>query len=73
MALPTRAALPDAEAEAKADADADADADMGGVGSSGNTRHANMLNSAAVAVPEAEAVAAPSGEWRVESGRRRSS
>lgn len=54
MALPTRAAaLPDA------------DADMGGVGSSGNTRHANMLNSSSSSsnCPQVE-----NGEWSVESG-----
>lgn len=57
MALPTRA-----EAEA---ALPDADADMGGVGSSGNTRHANMLNSSS----SSSSSSCP--KWRMESGERR--
>lgn len=61
-----RTALPDAEAEAEADADADADADMGGVGSSGNTRHANMLNSSSSSSGRSRSSSCP--EWRMESG-----
>lgn len=58
MALPTRA-----EAEA---ALPDADADMGGVGSSGNTRHANMLNSSS-----SSSSSSSCPKWRMESGERR--